>query len=385
VDIFSGLKLAAGGELGIGVGEEDWGSGEREVLEGFVERTGGLVDLVVSRFGEPPPEAAILSKTSENPSRFPIPTSDGQQWLGASATPVPSNGVIFSGVGAITRPSLRDVSSWMQWVYSYGEDAYGVREHPNSAHRRKRRKVRSQVANDGAKSTKTHMPKATSTSAQTLSRHGKARERVNGEQQSERPVGIPPPIVSATEASSSKATAAARASRNHSRTRTQTRREPLQEPNNATSGTDTLMKYLTLGVYGSSWGISAPRPGVHRRVSGIHQQGGSVNGAGGQEGAAMQHIDPRAESSAGEEEGFSPKQEKAFNRFIIGLQGNLEDEEARVDNTEVTDSETDRENGSEDWNNRTLIRTLHVELAKPKVMERASDPDDGGECIANTP
>ena len=52
VEIFNGLKLAAGGELGIGVGEEDWGSGEREVLEGFIGRTEGLVDLVVARFGD---------------------------------------------------------------------------------------------------------------------------------------------------------------------------------------------------------------------------------------------------------------------------------------------------------------------------------------------
>jgi hypothetical protein len=36
VDIYNGVKLAAGGELGIGVGEEEWGSGEREVLEDFV-------------------------------------------------------------------------------------------------------------------------------------------------------------------------------------------------------------------------------------------------------------------------------------------------------------------------------------------------------------
>jgi hypothetical protein len=36
VDIFGGLKLAAGGELGYGVGEEDWGSGDREVLEDLV-------------------------------------------------------------------------------------------------------------------------------------------------------------------------------------------------------------------------------------------------------------------------------------------------------------------------------------------------------------
>lgn len=50
-EVFSALKLSAGGELGIGVGEEEWGSGEREVLEDFIRRTSGLIDIVVSRFG----------------------------------------------------------------------------------------------------------------------------------------------------------------------------------------------------------------------------------------------------------------------------------------------------------------------------------------------
>ena len=52
MDIYGGIKLAAGGELGMGVGEEEWGSGEREVLEHFQSRTEGLVDLMVSRFGD---------------------------------------------------------------------------------------------------------------------------------------------------------------------------------------------------------------------------------------------------------------------------------------------------------------------------------------------
>ena len=50
-DLYGGIKIAACGELGVGVGEEERGSGEREVLEGFVGRVDGLVDLVVSKFG----------------------------------------------------------------------------------------------------------------------------------------------------------------------------------------------------------------------------------------------------------------------------------------------------------------------------------------------
>ncbi|KAI9877869.1 MAG: hypothetical protein M1830_002610 [Pleopsidium flavum] len=379
VDIFSGLKLAGGGELGIGVGEEDWGSGEREVLEDFVQRTEGLVDLVVSRFGEPSPEATILSKSLDNSLKPLIPTSHGQQWLGTSTAPSPSDGVIFSGVGALERTSLRNVSGWIEWIYSYGEDAYGVREHPNSAHRRKRRKGRSQVVDHETKGTKTNMPIATPKSTRMPSRHGKPGEKSSREQQGESPIGIPPPIISAAAESLSKATAPARTSRNHSRTRTETQSEPLPDVNNASSSTETLMKYLTLGVYGSSWGISSARPAVHRRVSDILQQSGSAGDADRREWASMRHLDPKAEPSADEEEGFGLKRGKTSGRFIIGLQGNLEDEEAKeylTELTELTESGTDGEHESGNWNSRTMIRTLHVALVKPRVTERASDHDD---------
>ena len=63
--VFAGIKIAACGELGIGVGEEERGSGEREVLEGFVERTEGLVDLVVSKFGPSDVELDADSPTKE--------------------------------------------------------------------------------------------------------------------------------------------------------------------------------------------------------------------------------------------------------------------------------------------------------------------------------
>ena len=79
VEIFNGLKLAAGGELGIGEGEEEWGSGEREILEGFIERTGGLVDLVVSRFGDGTPSSPTPSIRSS--SARPCPKEIDPDWL----------------------------------------------------------------------------------------------------------------------------------------------------------------------------------------------------------------------------------------------------------------------------------------------------------------
>ena len=130
VDIYNGLKLAAGGELGIGVGEEEWGSGEREVLEGFIGRTEGLIDVLVSRFGDAEKETIVGRQSEEQ-----------EVWLGSGRLPDCSDGVVFSGIGAVTRPSLRSISAWMEWIYKHGQAAHGVKDNPHTSRRRRRRKA----------------------------------------------------------------------------------------------------------------------------------------------------------------------------------------------------------------------------------------------------
>lgn len=125
-DSYGGINIAASGELGVGVGEEDRGSSEREVLEGFVGRVEGLVDLAVSRFGEYDQDAE--SKAEE-------PT----QWLGTGQEPGPGDGAIFLGSGALSRKSLRDITHWMEDLYTWGEHAYGLIESPTSIRRRRRK------------------------------------------------------------------------------------------------------------------------------------------------------------------------------------------------------------------------------------------------------
>ncbi|KAH8166632.1 hypothetical protein CIB48_g1613 [Xylaria polymorpha] len=97
-NIYRGIKIAACGELGVGVGEENRGSGEREVLEGFVGRVEGLTDLVVSR------------------------------------------------------KSLRDITYWMEDVYTWGENAYGVKESPTSTRQTRKRRKSIPIDTDGSKS-----------------------------------------------------------------------------------------------------------------------------------------------------------------------------------------------------------------------------------------
>ncbi|KAH8701471.1 hypothetical protein GQ44DRAFT_693264 [Phaeosphaeriaceae sp. PMI808] len=94
VDMYNGIKLAAGGELGMGVGEEDWGSSERDVLEDFARRTEGLVDVMVSRFGETTPLQRAKSSTDVNN----LDTFTAEPWLGCGYNVNAADGLVFSGL-----------------------------------------------------------------------------------------------------------------------------------------------------------------------------------------------------------------------------------------------------------------------------------------------
>ncbi|KAI1332687.1 hypothetical protein F5Y16DRAFT_356239 [Xylariaceae sp. FL0255] len=183
--IFGGIKMAACGELGVGVGEEDRGSSEREVFEGFVDRVEGLVDLVVSRFDP-------LSSTSGTPTNAGVAGSDSpSSWLGTGEAPKAEDGPVFLGVGAISRKSLRDITWWMEDIYTWGENAYGVKDRPTpmGQTRRRNRSAKSNVHNElpqqdaesknsnimGA-SPGTEMP-AQSTPVENQTEHDEARTR----------------------------------------------------------------------------------------------------------------------------------------------------------------------------------------------------------------
>ncbi|KAF4954800.1 hypothetical protein FSARC_12017 [Fusarium sarcochroum] len=135
-DIFGGINIASSGELGVGVGEEDRGSGERAVLEGLVGRIEGLVDLVACKFGDYDPESPPPNDIYGDP----------EQWLGTGKEPGPDDGAIFLGTGALSRKSLRDVTHWMEDLYTWGDHAYGIIESPTSVRRAKRRRAAAQQA-----------------------------------------------------------------------------------------------------------------------------------------------------------------------------------------------------------------------------------------------
>ncbi|KAL2858661.1 hypothetical protein BJX68DRAFT_262208 [Aspergillus pseudodeflectus] len=322
VEIYNGVKLSAGGELGVGVGEEEWGSGEREVLEDFVSRTDGLVDLVVSRFGDPY-ESTHDSQTTSEPEG-----AAEDRWLGSDAYPRPSDGVVFSGVGAIERQSLVSISQWVEWIYRYGPDAYGVGEDPTSPRRWKRR-----ARQRGRTTKKTNKePSAPSDTSQSAV--------------PDRPFspGIPRPLVTGTPSPPPPPDGPERKSKEH------TNDESYQGLGDKASewmatGTETFVKYLTLG-YGSSWGFSSgsssPRPQVEP------PKGGDGSNDIGSE-APMANNQPRYRNRG---------------RYIIGLQDNMTSPDIILEETDPTDSARSNE--------KIAKRTIHVHLATLQQESTAS-------------
>ena len=333
VEIYGGLKLAAGGELGVGVGEEEWGSGEREVLEDFARRTDGLVDLMVSRFGEPSQMQSDTTSRSMFGSRPKAPgIKDADMWLGAGNHAQAGDGMVFSGVGTISRSSLRDLSHWTQDVYAYGESAYGVGIHPSNDRRKRRRR----------------QPEFTQEPTKEQAAQPKVKRVASPKPTS--PPGIPPPIVSAVERSLERATSSHDVKKAKS--------GEVHQPDDKESPGWT--KYLTLG-YGSTWGQRSTSP-FKREDSGTLTEGSEQE-------TAMQRVEPEPDidPEAELEERFMTQVRLEDNgHFLIGLKGELTDESQ----LEGTDDEGDGE-----WNQRTMLRTLYVEVIKqPNDLEIDASP-----------
>ncbi|KAL1639671.1 hypothetical protein SLS58_007730 [Diplodia intermedia] len=328
-DIYPAMKLAAGGELGMGVGEEEWGSGEREVFEDFTNRTDGMMDMVVSRFGEPHP--------ASRQNQSPVPADDEGPWMGAGLSPEPADGVIFSGVGAISRSSLCAIANWMQWLYTYGDHAYGVKENPHSDRRRRRRRERTSKPTNRLESHR-RTPSQKSTKG--------ASSRTS----SSLPPGIPRPIVTAVEQSLDQASNAAEANQEQ---------EPTANERERSDG-DTWMKYLTWG-YGTSWGGNQPKS--EQRLSGQSTKGHAEEDQEKTHQASMRHVDPQPDVDPAEEATKAQIRRENLGHFLIGLQGELEEVVMHDDNDAGAEEEG---NPGTSWESRTLLRTLHVKLQKQK-------------------
>lgn len=353
VNIFNGIKLAIGGELGIGVGEEEWGSGEREVLEDFVARTNGLIELVVSRFGDASPPEPVMSKRRSNPADAAIHCNP---WLGSDKCPRPTDGVIFSGVGAITRPALAQVSHWMEWIYRFGEAAYGVRETPSSTRRRKQHKRRSTAPVVQT----TLPPRSGSKSVLETPKLQTQDNRISP--------GVPPPLITATSTSPQVPKGGVEFQTDH-RYNHVTRE--VTDDSSKPFGAETVMKYLTLG-YGSAWGVSSLSTAQDDSVStshvGKHQNDRSNRSSQLTPGNSQVARDTRKVGHRKD----TPIHNDDSGRFIIGLRDDLEDEDGNEESLEGSEFEQHQGNiGSS--SNRILLRTLHLQ-----INEQAANKESEG-------
>jgi hypothetical protein len=334
VDMYGGMKLAAGGELGMGVGEEEWGSSERDVLEDFARRTEGLVDVMVSRFGEVSP----LQQAKSSADFKNLQTSESEPWVGSGRNVDAADGVVFSGLGAVSRKSLRDLSHWIETVYSLGDQAYGIRDNPTSLRKRRKRKSMKPPTSPPPE-TRRPMPKARS-------------QTTSSNLDSDLPPGIPPPIVKAVENSLQKASAGVEKSDKASGQEQNTILASLGD-------TETWMKYMTLG-YGSAWGGKKPAEEPQPTPQPTTQERPPSP-------EPLRYIEPEPDVDvAGEKLKLQVRLEND-GYFLIGLKGDMDD-------VDVDDEDDD------DWNVRIPLRTVHVQLLKKDDSSSATPSGDSDEA-----
>jgi hypothetical protein len=374
VDIYNGVKLATGGELGIGVGEEEWGSGEREVLENFVARTEGLTDLVVSRFGDAPEQ---IEKDSTSGIRSDK-TKQRAPWLGTEAHPRSSDGVIFSGMGAVSRRSLATVSQWMEAIFKYGEDAYGVGESPNTKHRPKRRKlaIRKSPSKDlpALKAAEARNP-------QKIRNVGKPDLRRDAMERNAAPPGIPPSLIPVVEQHLDQALSNIDKGGKPGAKTTTSGGGVNQD--SSLFDTDKMLGYLKLG-YGSSWTLSPKglpgnkieeHPPTSNESATVKDDANSKDDSAQSESGQLHEVDPTPEVSDEEDYPFVQRLEQSIGKFILGLSGDLENAEFGED------GQTEAEGEQEKTPQRLFLRTLTVEMFQsqmsPRRHSKASDFSGG--------
>ncbi|KAI0387079.1 hypothetical protein F5Y04DRAFT_76235 [Hypomontagnella monticulosa] len=300
--VFGGIKIAACGELGVGVGEEERGSGEREVLEGFVDRVEGLLDLIVSKFG--PSE----TETDENPARDSKLTDElAPRWLGTGEEPGAEDGAVFLGVGAVSRKSLRDVICWMEDIYTWGEDAYGVRESPTSIRQARKQKKHSPIS---AKDAGRNPKRSAETSQSVISKLPDASKKPTD------PDG--------------------------SGTKSPKNDEEVGDG----GGVNKFMSYLKMG-YGTHWTL------------------GNSGGETATQDAVASEQTIKKDKGHSNESHHHPKAISADSgHYLIGLLGDIE-ETGTIEYNEDREQPDDPSDEAE-YNSRVLLRTLTVELENEK-------------------
>jgi hypothetical protein len=360
-NVFGGIKLASSGELGMGVGEEDRGSGEREVLEGFVGRVEGLVDLVVSKFEGPKidSEEEKASKESESQARI----SPKQPWLGTGAEPTSDDGAVFLGVGALSRKSLRDITHWMEDLYSWGSRAYGVRDNPTAT--RKLRKKRDKPKPDTRKPPSPSTGPEGSPPPPILQLGPKDNRRSTNER-----------TISATD-SQAVVSPGQEIPDPYGKRRSKEKRPSLQRGRSSQSSTRSIsntggkiVTYLKLG-YGTHWSLGGNTSKAlsdhgSKAAKQETQSLGQLTDGATQANKSTTATDPNYDDGS---DSSPVMHDDSVGHYLIGLMGDIE-----KDDVDVEPSDTTTDEGTEQGGNfRMLLRTVTVELEREGDARQEAD------------
>ncbi|CAK7563804.1 MAG: hypothetical protein SEPTF4163_001681 [Sporothrix epigloea] len=335
-DVLPGIRLAASGELGIGVGEEDRGSGEREVLEGLIEGSEGLVDLIVCKYGDMSlQEAESWSSTGQaddNDTGTDTKFSESSAtWLGAGNGLGAEDGAIFLGLGALSRQSLRTLTYWMEDVYCWGHDAYGIADNPSAPTRQTR-----------------HRRRATQDIGSSSGRQRKEKSQQPAQKLAPPPSLLPPPPVTQLSARPGKPLTpkpiqaqpvSIPTAPNSSPSHTVSKSISPSAMSETSGGMDRYMSIMKLG-YGTYWG----------RGGGSSGDATPDDVAGNVPGIAKADSDPKR---------LRFHNERRAGRFLIPLV-----DEANEDSNAVVEGDLPA-----DANQETLAMPKHTTKPAPKALK----------------
>lgn len=350
-EVYDGTKLAAGGELGAGEGDEEYGSLEKEALEAMIRNTDGLVDLVLSRCDtqESQGTTRLLAGPQTPQDRRPNPSKHLEL----------ANGVHFTGCGALSKSSVRVVSEWINLVHAHGANAYGIVSNPVSERvirtkdDRKTEKAKITPSAPDIPPTPESDMEASLASIEPIPQEPEEKQ----DQPNRRPI-IPPPLVVSIDDSLQKATKSVESRGvGMEKVKDKKRFQGEADQKKDTEDTYTWTDVFTFG-YGSSWMKNDPRSGRpklqsrtdttksrreyhHRRASGTSTSSGAHKSHEGDK--VSEEISDNSRDRG---------------QFLVGLLGDLDQE------SEMNPSETvaPTSPASSDMHKRLVARTVHVQI-----------------------
>ncbi|KAK1770958.1 putative vacuolar fusion protein ccz1 protein [Phialemonium atrogriseum] len=243
--------------------------------------------------------------------------------------PGAEDGAIFLGVGALSRRSLRDVTYWMEDLYVWGENAYGVIDSAATTKPARRKKTKSRRFPSSPRPPSPPPPPQPSSTRPT-SQPPAGEVTV---------FGPPPPLIGP-----------GRSAITDSAEPSQTQRSPEAGPEGGEGGggMDKLVNYLKMG-YGTYWTLGSSPSG--------EQHNPTAKGGGG-----VAKADDAQQAS----------KDDAAGHYLVGLVGDV-DEDGTGSDTEDVQVHGRSGQGS---NRQTHLRTLTVELKSREDPPESQDTKD---------